>query len=39
MPRDRFKLAEIAQKHWVRGDEQIVWAVESKGARHCPPTP
>jgi len=31
MPRDRFKLAEIAQKHWVRGGEQIVWAIERKG--------
>ena len=31
MPRDRFKLAEIAQKHWVRAGEQIVWAVERKG--------
>ncbi|WP_143035810.1 hypothetical protein [Lentzea fradiae] len=31
MPRDRFKLAEIAQKHWVRPGEQIVWAVERKG--------
>ncbi|GLY50620.1 hypothetical protein [Lentzea sp. NBRC 102530] len=31
MPRDRFKLAEIAQKHWTRAGEQIVWAVERKG--------
>jgi hypothetical protein len=31
MPRDRFKLAEIAQKHWCHTGEQIVWAVERKG--------
>ncbi|WP_157529157.1 hypothetical protein [Nocardia sp. NRRL S-836] len=31
MPRDRVKLAEIAQKHWVRTGEQVVWAVERKG--------
>jgi hypothetical protein len=31
MPRDRLTLAEIAQKHWVRNGEQIVWAVERKG--------
>lgn len=31
MPRDRFKLAEIAQKHWCDDGEQIVWAVQRQG--------
>jgi hypothetical protein len=31
MPKDRFRLAEIAQKHWCRNGEQMVWTVERKG--------
>jgi hypothetical protein len=31
VPRDRFKLAEIAQKHWTGPGEQIVWAVARTG--------
>lgn len=31
VPRDRFKLAEIAQKHWTAPGEQIVWAVARTG--------